>query len=287
MDKNTTNQLKRFAQAFKDARDNNANESQTVMILVKFFEDVLGYDTLNGEISKEISVNDRYCDFAVKLGGEIKFLVEAKTASIKTLLDKHIEQAENYASRAGLKWVLLTNGIEWQLFHLTFGEKEGIVHELAFKVDLLLGVDGDIDRLWSSIKILAKESVQQENLEKFWNQKKLLAPESLLHVLLNAEVLTVIRRELNRNAEARLEITDVFNAVKDVLSKESFEAASGIKAPSTTKRKKRRKIKQIDATTGQTHEVEIETDEDEEDNAANSIPTSQILPTESLTTNQP
>jgi len=64
LDKSTSAQLKRFASAFKEARERGANESDTVMYLVKFFEDVLGYDSLKGEISKEVPINDRYCDMA-------------------------------------------------------------------------------------------------------------------------------------------------------------------------------------------------------------------------------
>ena len=78
MDKSIFNQLKRFAQVFKEAKERNANESDTVMLLVEFFKEVLGYDPLKGEISKEVAIKSRYCDFAVKLDGEIKLLVEAK-----------------------------------------------------------------------------------------------------------------------------------------------------------------------------------------------------------------
>ena len=91
----------------------------------------------------------------------------------------------------------------------------------------------------------------------------MLAPASLLRVLFSTEVLTVVRRELNRHAEARLEFSEVFTALKDVLSKDALEQAAGITMP--RRRKKRRKIKQVDAVTGKTTEIEVETDEDEND----------------------
>ena len=49
MDKTVLNQLRKFATAFRDARERGANESDTVMYLVKFFEEVLEYDSLKGE----------------------------------------------------------------------------------------------------------------------------------------------------------------------------------------------------------------------------------------------
>ena len=146
LDKATVTKLKRFAQAFKDARDREANESDTVMFLVKFFEDVMGYDSLAGEISKEVAIKDRYVDFGIKLNGSIRFLVEAKAASNKGLRDKDIEQAENYAARSGIKWVVLTNGVEWQLYHLTFNEGEGIAHDLAFETNLVAALENDPGR---------------------------------------------------------------------------------------------------------------------------------------------
>jgi hypothetical protein len=60
--KDILNKLSVFATAFREARDRGANESDTVMYLVKFFEDVLGYESLKGEISKEFSIKERYCD---------------------------------------------------------------------------------------------------------------------------------------------------------------------------------------------------------------------------------
>lgn len=79
-DKQTANQLARFAIAFREARERGANESDTVMYLVKFFEDVLGFDSLKGEISKELAIKDRYCDVALKVDGTVRLLVEAKAA---------------------------------------------------------------------------------------------------------------------------------------------------------------------------------------------------------------
>jgi hypothetical protein len=54
------------------------------MYLVKFFEEVLGYDSLKGEISKELQIKDRYCDLALKIDGTVHILTECKAASIRT-----------------------------------------------------------------------------------------------------------------------------------------------------------------------------------------------------------
>ena len=256
LDKNTLQKLKKYAQVFKEAAERDANESDTVMFLVKFFEDVLGYNSLAGEISKEVSIKDRYCDFGIKLDGNIALLVEAKAAGNQTLREKNIEQAENYASRSGIRWVLLTNGLQWQLYHLTFNEGEGIVHDLAFEVRLN-DLEMNADNVWSSLELLSKAAVAKDLLTDFWNQKKALAPASLIRVLFSEPVLNVIRRELNRNSEARLELMDVFTGVKDVLSKDAILVAGDITL--SKKRKKRRKTKKLalDGAEGTCVEVNV------------------------------
>lgn len=258
-------QLRRFASAFREARDRQANESDTVMYLVKFFEEVLGYDSLKGEISKELSIKDRYCDVALKVDGEVKALVEVKAAGLKGLADKHIEQAENYASRAGLRWVVLTSGAEWRLYHLTFNEGEGITHELAFEASLLTEVESDPDALWGKLSVLSRAAMRKDEIEEFWSHKKALSPSAIVRVLFHEDVLAVIRRELNRDAPARLDMDDVFKAVRDVLSKESLADAGdlGIRK----KRRRRRKVLRTDAATGATVTEEVEEDGSDDDAA--------------------
>ncbi|ABC80787.1 type I restriction enzyme HsdR N-terminal domain-containing protein [Anaeromyxobacter dehalogenans] len=264
MDKQTANQLARFATAFREARERGANESDTVMYLVKFFEEVLGFDSLKGEISKELAIKDRYCDVALKLDGTVRLLVEAKAAGLKALADKHIEQAENYASRAGIPWVVLTNGIEWRLYHLTFAAGEGIVHDLAFEADLVEGLEKDADGLWSKLSLLSRDSMRRDELEAFWAQKKVLSAASVVRVLFHEDVLRDVRRLLRKDAEAMLDLEDVFRAVRDIISKEALAEAGDLGI--TKRRKKRRKVQKTDAATGQT--VTEEVDDDEPESAA-------------------
>ena len=254
IDKNVLSQLRRFASAFREARDRGANESDTIMYLVKFFEEVLEYDSLKGEISKELAIKDRYCDIALKIDGTVRLLVEGKAAGIKGLVDKHIEQAENYASKAGIRWVALTNGIEWKLYHLSWAENEGITHDLAWQANILDEIEPDAEDLWEKLCLLSRSSVARGLLDEYWERKKALSPGSVVRVLFCEEVLTAIRRELNRNAPARLEMEDVFNAVRDTLSKEALLEAGDIGM--RKRRKKRRKTTKTDAATTRTEGLE-------------------------------
>jgi len=236
MDKKVSALLKKYAQVFKEAKERDANESDTVMYLTKFFEEVLEYDSLKGEISKEVTVKDRFCDIALKIDGDIEVLVEAKSAGLKSLTAKHIEQAENYASRSGLSWVLLTNGVTWQLYHVSFAEGEGIKSDLAFEVEFK---DDKLDEFWTSVSLISKKAVAKEELDEFWGQKKALKPGVVVKALFSHDVITVLRRELNRQADGRLDIDDVVESVKAIVTKDSLMDAGDI-VLSKKKRKKRK-----------------------------------------------
>jgi len=192
-------------------------------------------------------------------------LVECKAANVKSLAEKHIEQAGNYASRAGICWVVLTNGIEWRLYHLTFVENEGITHDLAFEMDLPAEMDAGPDAAWGKLALLGRESVARGRLEEYWSQKKALSPASVVRALFTQDVLLVIRRELNRKAPARLDVQDVFNSIRDILSKEALLDAGDISIKKS--RKRRRRVQKTDAVTGETVTEEVEEDVPEEESA--------------------
>lgn len=101
--------------------------------------------------------------------------------------------------------------------------------------------------------------MRRDELEAFWAQKKVLSAASVVRVLFHEDVLRDVRRLLRKDAEAMLDIEDVFRAVRDVISKEALAEAGelGIRK----RRKKRRKVQKTDAATGQTVTEEVEEDE--------------------------
>lgn len=260
IDRDTLNKLRRYATAFREARERGANESDTVMFLVRMFEEVFGYDAFKGEISKELAIKDKYCDIALKIDGAVRILVEGKAAGLTGLVAKNIQQAEEYASRAGIRWVLLTNGIEWKLYHLTWAEAEGIEHDLAFEADVVAELEADAEALWDKLCHLCRSAVAKGLLDEFWERKKSLSPGSVVKALFNEEALLAIRKVLNRNAPARLDIQDVFDAVRDALSKEALAEAGDL---TMKKKRKKKKVKKTDPASGATVETEEEVAEEE------------------------
>src|SRR3972149_8411070 len=110
--------LKKFLPKIKDAKEKNLNEADTRMRVRLLLSEVLGYDLLD-EITQEHMVQSHYVDLTVKLKDKIIFFIEAKSIDT-TLRETHAYQATNYAATGGVNLCLLTNGIDYKLYYLTW-----------------------------------------------------------------------------------------------------------------------------------------------------------------------
>lgn len=216
-------QLKKFVPVFLDAQKENLNEADTVTRLIKFFEDVLGYDALS-EVSREAQLKNKFVDVTLRIDGVTKLLVEAKRAG-ETLRDRHIEQAQSYASRNNFKWVILTNGVAWNLYHLTFDE--GIEYQKAFSIDL--SDSSQIDRCAEMLSVLHRNSVRKGELEEFWERATCLSPASIGRALFTDVVLGVIRREIRRREGTLIDVEELGASLHEMLSIESREEIGPMK----------------------------------------------------------
>lgn len=213
--------LKKFVPHLIAARDQNLNEADTVQRLVKVLEGVLGYDCL-GEITREMQVKDKYVDLAVKIEGTVKFLIEAKSAGTE-LRDRHIDQAQHYAAENNIHWVLLTNGIVWNLYHLTFDE--GIEYARAVTVD----ITADLDQCAECIGLLHRNSVRKNGLEDFWAHRVALGPASIGRALFHEDALRLLRREIRKREGLGVDEEDLAKAIHDMLSVEAREVIGPMK----------------------------------------------------------
>lgn len=213
--------LKKIAPHLLAAREQNLNEADTVQRLVKVFEEVLGYDSWS-EITREMQIKERYCDLAIKMDGAVKFLVEAKSAATD-LRDRHIEQAERYASKGNIRWVLLTNGVHWNLYHLTF--EEGIEYARAFQVN----VQDNLDEAAKCLALLHRNAIRKGELDDFWAQKVALAPVSIGRSLFHEDALRLLRRDIRRREGLAVDEEDLARAIHDMLSVEARELIGPVK----------------------------------------------------------
>ena len=208
--------LKKFLPHLIKAREENLNEADTVQRIIKVFEEVFGYDPL-GEISRECQIRDKYVDIALKIDGAIRFLVEVKSAGME-LRDRHIEQAQHYAAVGNIPWVVLTNGVAWVLYHLSFDE--GVEYVRAFSVDL---ESDPIDEVAQQLRILHRQSVTKGEMEEYWQHRAALRPESIGQAIFHEETLRLIRREIRRHENILIDEEDLARAIHEMFSTETRE----------------------------------------------------------------
>lgn len=209
--------LKKFLPHLVQAKTDNLNEADTVMRIVKVFEDVLGYSAMS-EITRESNIKDKYVDLAIKIDGAIRLLVEVKSAGT-VLRDRHIEQAERYAAEGNHRWVVLTNGTGWNLYHLTF--EEGIEYERVFAVDL--SEADTVEKAAECLALLHRTSIKKDQHEDHWQHRLALSASSISKALFNEDVLRIIRRDIRQREGLRVDEEDLATAIHEMFSAEARE----------------------------------------------------------------
>ncbi|MEZ5577165.1 MAG: TerD family protein [Candidatus Competibacteraceae bacterium] len=191
----------------KRVLQDSPNESQSRLLLDRILQDVLGYSL--GEIKTEQKIQGRAADYVLAPGGVDALVIEAKRIGAP-LRDKQIFQATSYAAYAGIRWALLTNVVNWQLYRVATEDK--VEADLVFALDLQGGLDGDSAY---RLMLLSKTGITRcELLDKLWRKKVALSQESLIAAILNEEVLNKIRAVLLRERGYPLTNQEIQDAIE-------------------------------------------------------------------------
>jgi predicted type IV restriction endonuclease len=226
--------LKRVQGILLSYQSRDVNEADTVIAVFEVLSEVFGFDKFS-EITREHAIRGTYVDLAIELSdGNPVVLIEVKAIGL-TLKESFIRQAVDYAVKEGVDWVVLTNGIVWQIYKVSYGKPVG--NDLVAEFNLLEMKPSradDIERLY----ILTKEGVSKSALERTHAESQAVNKFSISAVLLTTPVLSVIKRELKRlNPTARIDEDQILNTLKsDVIKREVLE---GIKAEEAAKKVKK------------------------------------------------
>jgi predicted type IV restriction endonuclease len=184
--------IKRFSRPLADMVSRDANEGDTRLLVTDFLCDALGFDKFS-DLTTEYQVKGEFADYGLRIDKQLVAFIEVKRVTTK-LSTKHLRQVEMYAVNEGVEWVILTNGVEWQVYHLTGGLP--VVIDLVFTVNLL--DDGPAPRKVDQLFYLTRESLRRRQVDEVWRARRATSPKSLAQVILSEPVMTVIRRELKR-----------------------------------------------------------------------------------------
>lgn len=183
------------------------NETKTRMVLDRIFQEVLGYHMEN--INPEQDVQGRRADYVLSVDGKNVLVVEVKRAGMP-LRDRQIFQATAYGAYAGIRWALLTNLMEWQLYRVSTHER--VEAHLVFTVNLRNGLS--MDSAYHLALISYDGFRQKDGLEKLYRKINVLSYESLVVALLHQKVVGRIRAILSHQAGQDLTHEEVRTAIE-------------------------------------------------------------------------
>lgn len=235
------NALKQFQPILTSAKARDINESDTVVIVTDLLNVVFGYDKYS-EITSEHMIRGTFCDLAVKLEGKLAFLLEVKAIGVE-LKDQHVKQAIDYAANQGVEWVGLTNGSVWRLYKLEFVKP--ISFDLALEFDLL-DLNPRSAECADLVGIWAKECWQKSRMSEYFEQQQAMSRFTLGALLLSDAVVDVVRRELRRVAEVKVDAEEIRTVLRgEVLKRDVIEGEKAVTAAKQVLRGVKRMLRKL------------------------------------------
>lgn len=217
------NSLGKFQKVLAIAKDRDLNESDTVSIITDMLAEVFGYDKYL-EVTSELAIRGTYCDLAIKLNGKFEYLIECKAVGID-LKDNHLRQAIGYGANKGIQWIILTNGIDWQVYKLKF--EQPIQWELVARFNTL-AVTTKNERDVEKLAILTKEGVEKNFREELYEKIQCVNKYILGQLIMAEPVLSALRRELKKLSDGinveEAELTTLLRG--DVIRREILDDTS-------------------------------------------------------------
>lgn len=219
--------IKRYQPILVAAKARDVGEADTVTIIKDMMSDIFGYDKYT-DLTSEYAIRGTYCDLATKIDGVLQTLIEVKAIGLD-LKDQHVKQAVDYAANQGVEWVLLTNGMCWRVYRLTFAKP--IDHELVVDIDFST-LNSRSEHDLELIYLWCKEGWQRSVLGEYHTQRQALSRFFVGAMLQTSPVLEVIRRELRRvSPDVRIDVDQIREVLlSEVIKREVIEGEKAAEA---------------------------------------------------------
>jgi hypothetical protein len=219
--------IPKFKRILQTARDRDLNEADTVAIIQDILAEVFGFDKYL-EVTSEYAIRGTYCDLAIKIEDKIQYLLEVKAIGI-TLKPLHLKQAVDYGANHGAKWVVLTNGLIWELYRIRF--ERPISHDLVSSFDFLeLNPNNDEDQ--QKLFLLSKRGIGKSLREDYYERTQSVNRFIIGALVLGDSVASAIRRDMRKLTPGikvdTEEITQILR--NEVLKRDVIEGEEASKA---------------------------------------------------------
>lgn len=234
--------IKRFLPVLASARSRDVNESDTVTIITDMLADVFGYDKYS-EITSEYVIRSTFVDLAIKLDGKAQMLIEVKAIGLD-LKDAYIKQATDYGANQGIEWVVLTNGVLWNIYKVTFGKPIGF--DLVLQIDFMKLSPKNANDI-ESLYLLTKEGLGRSVLGDYHTQRQALSRFFIGAIALSEPVLDVIRRELRKiSPDVKIDNDQIKEVlVQEIMKRDVMEGEKAEEAQRKVNRAAKRAVRKI------------------------------------------
>jgi len=219
----------------------DGNEAETRRRVERIFESLMGYDVLK-HITREYAVHGvgdtEHCDFAIQLDRESSkpaVLVELKRVNID-LTPKHLKQAASYAINIGCDWILLTNGKEWRLYHISFGKPPQ-----TKLIDSWNLINDDPVTLAKKFELIGYKNIKRGGLAQLWEKSNILSAQNILKVILSEESIRLIRHGIKRTTDVTVSPEEIVGAIRHLLNEAALTEMEKIKISLPGKKQRKRK----------------------------------------------
>jgi predicted type IV restriction endonuclease len=268
--KRVNDNIKKYQDIIVNIKKRDANESDTVTVIIDILTDIFGYDKYT-EITSEYSIKNTYCDLAIiDTNKKLRFLIEVKAVST-ALNDNHVKQAIDYGANAGVSWVILTNSEHWIIYKIKFGkpiEKELISEFNMSKINLKS--EKEIETLF----VISRDGQEKSVIEDYYTSILIKNKFIIGNILNSAETYSLIRRTMKKLFEdvkiSEEEIADIM--ANDIIKREIIDSEDSKKAKKDIEKANKKLVKNKEkarTVDEKTYEVADDTKIEEPENKEN------------------
>lgn len=199
--------------------ERDANEGDTRHLVTDFLCDILGYDKYE-DLTTEYQVKGEFADYGVRIDKQLSAFIEVKRVTTK-LGPKHLRQVEVYAINEGVEWGILTNGNDWQVYHLAPSAQRipgvpstGPLVDIDLTLDVsLLGPEPPTQKV-SKLFYMSREAMKRHQMDELWKARRATSPKSLASILVSDPVLEAMRKEVRRRSGHAATSREIADALK-------------------------------------------------------------------------
>jgi predicted type IV restriction endonuclease len=203
--------IRKYAKPLADFIARDVNEADTRFLVTDFLCEALGYDKFS-DLTAEFATKGEFADYGLRVDKQLVALIEVKRVTTK-LVEKHLRQVEQYGANEAVEWLMLTNGANWQVYHLEAALP--LTVELVFEVDLL-GPEQPakkVDRLLA----ITRDGMKHKVIDEVWKAKRATSPKAIARVLTSEAVVTAVRKELRRETDYAAADPEVLSLIQATL----------------------------------------------------------------------